>query len=128
MKIEDNWLFAKSNSVKSAELESAGRTVYWLNGSAEVHNALTKQIGNDKTRQQGFERAVYALACDEKGKPIFKGIISADELLDNVDHSLAREYGMLILGYSKGDEKSNFESVVGETVKNSAKEKEGSTS
>ena len=39
--------------------------------------------------------------------------------VEQVDHTLARNYGMLILGIGKGKEKSLFESEVDEQVKNS---------
>ena len=126
MKFEDDFLFAKP--VKSAYLEVAGQTVYWLNGKGEEHNAFTKLVGDENKRQQGWEKAVYGLACNEDGQPRYKGKIGISEFHAKIDRTLARDYGMLILGISKGDEKSEFEEEVGEIVKNSEPAKEASTS
>ena len=128
MKIENSWLFATPATVKTAFLEEADGDVHWLNGQASEHNAITKQIGNDKTRQQGLAAAVYAFACNEKGVPLFKGVISLEQLIKKLDHVKVREFGLLIMGYSKGDEKSAFEEGVEDTVKNSETASEVSTS
>ena len=126
MKFEDDFMFAKP--FKSAYLESIDREVYFLNGTAGEHNAFTKLISDDKKRQQGFEKVVYVLACDEKGKPKYNGKITATDFHNNVDRTLARDYGMLILGIKQGDEKSDFDEEVEQEVKNSKQEKEPTTS
>lgn len=120
-KFEDDFMFAKP--VKSAYLESVDREVFWLNGKSEEHNAFTKLVGDDKTRQHGWEKAVYGLACNEDGTPRYKGKVGISEWHASCDKTFARDYGMLILGISKGDKKNDFEESVEEELGNSGKAK-----
>ena len=123
---EDDFVCAPK--VKSAYLEDANATVYWLNGTGRDHSQLMKMIGDDKTRQEGWGRSVFQLAANENGKPRYKGNVEFREFLEKMDHTVVRNYGMLILGISKGDEPSDFESEVRDEVKKSEKAKGGSNS
>ena len=125
MKFEDDFLFAKP--VKDGYLEHVGQTVHWINGQAEEHNAFGKLVGEEKTRQQGWERAVYNMACWPDGKLRYKGSVNIKDFHKNVDRILAREYGMLILGIKKGED-SEYEEAVEEELGNSEKAKGDSPS
>lgn len=127
MKFEDDFLFAKPT--RSAYLESVERNVYWLNGDGNIHNELTELIGDKKTRQQGWEKAVYGLACNEDGSFRYKNKVGVGEFHQKVDRVFARDYGMLILGISKGDvEKSDFDKDVDVELGNSEPESADSNS
>lgn len=118
-KFEDDMMFAPP--VFSDEVEKLGGKVYWLNGDFKVHNEIMKKIGNDEQRQLGWEQAVYELACDKDGNPIYKGNLSKAEFHRGCAHAKARTYGALILGISEGDEKqtTDFEKEIEEGAKNS---------
>lgn len=120
MKFEDDFMFAKP--VRSAYLEGPNKKVYWLNGNGNEHNDLTELIGDKKTRQQGWEKAVYGLACNPDGTFRYKNKVGIGEFHQKVDRVFARDFGMLILGLSKGDvEKSDFDEAVNEELGNSEK-------
>lgn len=122
MKFEDSFLYAKP--VKEAFVEEFDRTVYWLNGTVGEHNGLMKLVASDKTRQEGWVKSVYALACDESGEYLFRGKVMQTDFMKNVDHAMARTYGALILGITTGDDgDSEFDAEVKEQVKNSEKAK-----
>lgn len=121
MSFKNNFLFAPK--VKSGYLEEKDRVVYWLNGESEEHNAFGKLVAEEKTRQQGWQRAVFHLACDENGQRLYKGNIGLKDFEKDVDRTAARDYGMMILGVKKGDERTEFEEEVQEEVKNSSLEK-----
>jgi|GEM_PF-3939882 len=120
MKFENDILFA--SPVKSGVLKSINQQVYFLNGTAQEHNAFGKMIANEDTRQQGWQNAVYSLACFKDGTPRYKrkDLLKSDFEL-KVDRNLVREYGMLILGLSD-DGKSKFDEEVTEELKNLEKE------
>ena len=124
-RFEDDFLFAPP--VKSGMLEEADRVVYWKNGLGEEHNACSKLISEHKTRQQGFEKAVYGLACDKDGNLLYKGKYGISEFHKGCDRTKTRDYGMLILGISKSEEPTEFDKDVEGMVKNSEKEEEAST-
>ena len=115
---ENDMMFGKK--VKSGYLDDVGETVYWLNGTGHIHSGLMKLVGDEKTRQEGWEKAVYMLASDENGERRYNtDTVHIKEFHDKVDHSLARSYGMLIMGMSKGKVDDNFEMEVKEEAKNS---------
>ena len=123
-KFADSFLYAKP--VESAYLEEAGETVYWLNGTAAEHNHFNKLIANEDSRQEGFFKAVYGLACDENGKHILKGKTDQSRFLKECHQVKTREFGMLILGYKTGAK--SFDQKIEDEEKNLKTEKENTKS
>ncbi len=113
-------LFAKP--VKTGFHDGINEDVFWLNGKSEDHNAITKLISENKTRQQGFEKAVYALAANEDGSLKYKNNVGLREFHDCIDRTFARDFGMMILGLSKGEEKNEFDQEAEDNLGNSKPE------
>jgi len=115
----------KPMPVKSSYLKIEKELAYWLNGTAEEHNVLLKLATTAKTRQEGFEKAVWSLACDKNGEFLFKGKVLMTDFHKSCDKVSTRYYGMLILGFDSeadeededGNSKSLFDKEIDAEVK-----------
>ena len=116
-KFEEDSCFAPE--VKSAYSEDHKETFYWVNGTADQHSMFGAQVADEKTRQQGLERAMFNMAVNEDGSYRYKGRLLQTDFHKRIDRVKARDFGMLILGYKKGDLKSEFEQETEDEVKNS---------
>ena len=119
MNFQDDFLFAKP--VKSAII-SDDIEVFYLNGTATQHNAFGKLIGNENTRQQGWQNCVYELAANPDGTLRYKGSVLKSEFEKHVDRNTVREYGMAILGLK--DDSTEFDEMIEDELGNFETESE----
>jgi len=83
--------------------------VHWINGTGDEHSVLLKVATTPKTRQQGFEKAVWSMACDKDGNLLYKGKVTMSDFHNKCDKIMARNYGMLILGFDVDDDDEDGE-------------------
>lgn len=121
-------LIKDSDTPNEKFMDSTGEMLYWNEGTAGIHNIISKYLGEEKTRQQGWARAVYLMRTDENGKPFYntQNKKEFDALIgSNARHSIIREYGMQIMGFTSEDGGSEWDQLIDDQVKNSKAQPDG---